>query len=192
MSIPDEIAYKKIYDTRAERLQTIQARAEKWIAGLTALVTILTTAMVVKGPDNFTKVDPDQRTPLLIAIIVGGTSLAVGLVAAYSAAFGGLFAMSEIDSLLKEPPTTDTGAAERLETAATNDTTTSRRNLRTALGATTVGMVALTVAVVISWTSPATGPGGDRVCAVIGGEQITFSATPTVEAGKFEFIKCAD
>src|SRR5262245_51852922 len=49
----DAAAYKLIHDTRAARLTRASTRAEKWIAGLTALVTVLTTAMVVKGPENF-------------------------------------------------------------------------------------------------------------------------------------------
>jgi len=39
----------------AGELTRIQGRSEKWIAGLTAITGVLTTAIVIKGPETFTK-----------------------------------------------------------------------------------------------------------------------------------------
>ena len=127
----DAAAYKLIYDTRALRLVRARERAEKWIAGLSALVTVLTTAMVVKGPENFAKADGHVRGVVLVLVIVGAFGVGTGLMFAYSAAFGGLWKTSKVDALVKNPPTVAANAGALLEVAASADAESAQRSMRT-------------------------------------------------------------
>jgi hypothetical protein len=70
------------------RLDLVRARAEKWVAGVGALSGVLATGLVIKGPDDATRVVLGWR--IVAAGLIG---LAVGLLAyatfrAYRAAFG--------------------------------------------------------------------------------------------------------
>lgn len=186
-SARDEAALQLIDATRSKRLINMRERAEKWIAGLTALVTVLATAMLVKGPESFTDVPDSLRYVVLGLLVLGGVGVGVGLVAAYSAAFGGVFSSGAIDTMLAQSQVVD-GAASRLETAATSDTTAARNSLRLALGATVLGALLLAGAVVVSWTTP---PGsGSPVCVKVGDESIQFKSQPEVVSGTVTYVKC--
>jgi hypothetical protein len=186
----DAAAYKLIYDTRAARLTRATTRAENWIAGLTALVTVLTTAMVVKGPENFAKAEGDVRVIVLVLVIAGALGVGVGLVAAYSAAFGGLFKKSRVDQLIESPPSTAASAAATLDAAATADAATSRRGMKLALGATVAAMVCLTAAIAFSWFATPKAALEKSTCLRTADGVLELSGTVTVKSGTAEFVAC--
>lgn len=186
-SARDEAALQEIDSQRSKRLVTIRARAEKWIAGLTALVGVLATATLVKGPETFTDIPEPARYWVLGLLVLGGICIGTGLVAAYSAAFGGVFSTGEVDDLLTDPQDVD-GAATRLEAAATKDTRGARNSLRLALGMTIVGALVLAGSVIVAWANP--GDSGPPVCAKIGSETVVFKELPVVKTGSISFVKC--
>lgn len=186
----DAAAFKAIYDTRAVRLGRATARAEKWIAGLSALVTVLTAAMVVKGPENFAKAAGSARGLVLGLVIVGIVGVASGLVFAYSAAFGGLFKMSAVDELIESPPSVAAGSAGTLETAASADAVSSRRSMRVALAATVFAMVALTGAIGVSWFVTPKDRVETFVCLQTGSGIVRLAGPVTVKDGVAVFVAC--
>lgn len=186
----DAAAYKLIYDSRADRLKNASTRAEKWIAGLTALVTILTTAMVVKGPENFAKAEGTVRAVVLVLVVAGGLGLSAGILCAYTAAFGGLFGKSKVDTLLESPPTVVAKASEQLETAVTEDAKTSRDFMRAALLTTSLGMVALTAAIAFSWFATPKKAEDATTCATVDGETVVFDGELSIKSGTVTIIEC--
>lgn len=187
----DAAAFKALYDARAERLVSARERAEKWIAGLTALVTVLTTAMVVKGPENFAKADGAVRGLVLAFVILGAAGLAIGLLAAYTAAFGGIVRKSKVDVLVEAPPTTANDAAAILDAATQADAKSSRQWMRVALGATCLAMISLTLAVAFAWF--ATSEAGDgSTCVKIGDQTVVFDGDVSVSEGAVTFVDCPD
>ena len=189
-SARDAAAFKKIYDTRAERLVTASGRAEKWIAGLTALVTVLTTAMVVKGPENFAKAEGDVRTIVLILVIAGGVCLSAGILLANSAAFGALFKRSDLDEWLDAPPKTADGAADELDRRVGAAAGSARDMLRAAVVTTSFGMVALTAAIGFSWFATEKAEAPNKTCATVDGATVVFSGDVKLKTGILNLIEC--
>lgn len=63
--IPADLKAAKIIQTAADdRVKTIRTRAEKWIPGITALTGLISAALVIKGPDAFSKLAGDVTIPL--------------------------------------------------------------------------------------------------------------------------------
>lgn len=160
----DAAAFKQIYDTRAARVRQANKRAESWIAGLTALVTVLATAMVISGPDNFAKADGAVRVVVLVFVVAGAAGIGTGLVLAYTAAFGGIFAKSATDELLEQPPQQAAGAADLLERASNADARSSRTAMQRAILATVAAMLCLVLAVVFAWFATPTPTKTDWTC----------------------------
>lgn len=190
VSARDAAAFKLLYDTRAARLTRATVRAEKWIAGLTALVTVLTTALVVKGPDNFAEADGAVRWFVLVLVLAGVFGIGAGLVFAYSAAFGGLFTRGALDTLIESPPTVATGAANTLESAASQDAATSRRGMRWAVGATVTAMVCLLAAVSVSWFASPDSAEPSSICLQTGDGVLELSEEPAIVSGTATFVDC--
>ncbi len=189
-SARDAAAFKKINDTRSERLATASTRAEKWIAGLTALVTVLTTAMVVKGPEGFAKAEGNVRYFVLVLVVLGGLGLSVGILFANSAAFGALFKKSELDQWLDKPPNNAEGAAHELDVQVTKAAQSARNALQTAVVATSLGMVALVIAIGLSWFATAEKDAPTTTCATIDGATVVFSGEVAVKSGTIKLIDC--
>lgn len=189
----DAAALRKIYDARAERLLYARARAEKWIAGLTALVTVLATAMVVKGPENFAKAEGPVRAGVLVLVTLGALGIGIGLISAYTAAFGGLFRRGAVDRLLDSPPARAAGVADALDRAARVDAGTSTTYMRIALSATVLAMVALVAAVAVAWSATADTKPSDAVC-VQAPEGVLKASTAdlTVESGSVALVACPE
>ena len=188
VSARDAAAYKFISDTRSNRLTRASTRAEKWIAGLTALVTVLTTAMVVKGPENFAQAQGGVR--VVVLVVLGALGVGAGLVCAYSAAFGGLIQTSQVDQLIESPPTLATAAAAKLDAAAKADATTSRRYMRAALGATVAAMVCLTAAIAFSWFATAKPEADPTTCLKTDAGVVAVSGSVTVRSGTIQLVDC--
>ena len=190
-SARDAAAYKVIYDTRAARLVRARARAERWIAGLSALVAVLTTAMVVKGPDNFAKATGAVRVVVLVLVVAGVVGLGTGLVSAYSAAFGGLWKTSEVDRLVDDPPTVATDAAARLELASSADARAAQRYMRTAAASTIAAMACLLAGVGFAWFATPTSSSTPSSCLLTAGGGVVAVSTPiVVKSGTASLVPC--
>lgn len=109
---PPDIAASEILETAAEeRVKTIRTRAEKWVPGLTAITGLVGTALVVKGPDSFSKISGEAtillwgpfETKHIVAwlIALALTCLIVGTFAAYTAAFGSALYPDTLDPSLE-------------------------------------------------------------------------------------------
>ena len=186
----DAAAYKLIYDTRATRLVRARERAEKWIAGLSALVTVLTTAMVVKGPENFAKADGHVRGVVLVLVIAGAFGVGTGLMFAYSAAFGGLWKTSKVDALVGKPPTVAANAGALLEVAASADAEAAQRSMRIAAGGTMFAMICLTAAVAVAWfATPKLSP-NSKSCVETPTGVLELSTPAIVKSGSVALVPC--
>lgn len=72
----------------AESIDTVRASAQTWRTGLTAFITLVTTGMIIKGPDTTIGLATGWRT-LITALIGGGLLLAcIGLWQALAAEAG--------------------------------------------------------------------------------------------------------
>src|SRR5437588_260352 len=78
------------------RLPLVRARSEKWIAGIGALTGVLGTALVIKGPDDATKIVLGWRIAAGAAVAAAIALLALATYQAYKAAFGEPDALREI------------------------------------------------------------------------------------------------
>lgn len=87
------------YQTRG--LQEVKASAIKWRDGLGALVTVVTGALVIGGPDALAKLDPEWRYPVTALIFLGYGLTVVGLWNALHAAAGNP-ASTTLDTLQAE------------------------------------------------------------------------------------------
>ncbi len=185
----DAAAFTLIAGERAKRLTRATQRAEHWIAGLSALVTVLTTAMVVKGPDNFSKAEGAVRFIVLALIIGGVVGLGSGLVCAYTAAYGGLVKMSAVDALLQKRLAV-AEAAGALETAVSSDAKTSQRFMRIAVVATVIAMLCLMSATAFSWF--ATAPNAPRTftCLQTSKGIVQLAGSVTITDGNATVVKC--
>ena len=122
--------------------------------------------------------------------MIGGiVGLVTGLIAAYTAAFGGLFKMSAVDTLIEAPPTIAAGSAASMEMAASADAVSSRRSMRAALAATVLAMVSLTGAIGVSWFATAKTPDDTLVCLQTG-SGIVKLAGATVKSGTAVVVDC--
>jgi hypothetical protein len=184
----DEAALQTIFELRAKRLQTVRDRAGKWIAGLSAVVAALAVVTLVKGPEQFTDLPPGVGDTILQLALGAGVALVVGLVAAYSAAFGGLVTRSPLDRLMERPGNA-TGAAQRLSHALVSETKSARRSMRTALLATLIGTFLLGLAVAVSWAEVEAEP-DTSVCALIDGKIVRFASKPDVSMGSITLTEC--
>lgn len=187
----DQVASETISQARSERLVSLRQRAEKWIAGLTAVVTVLATATLLKGPEKFSEVAPGSQSLLIVLVIAGGCGILLGILAAYSAAFGRV-GKSNLDRLILKPPPAD-GAASKLDQAVEKDWKWTFYSLQVALGLTVLGVVALGAATIVSLAGAASKAADDsEVCAKIGGATVSFTERPNI-VGPVEFLdECPD
>lgn len=132
------------------RLELVRARAEKWIAGVGGLSGVLATGLVIKGPDDATRVVLGWR--IVAAGLIG---LAVGLLAyatfrAYRAAFGEPDALREMSAVPVD------GAAARLSRARREAADAALGDLATAIRGALSAVALIVMAVAITWfASPA-------------------------------------
>ena len=69
-------------------LTDTRASAEKWRTGLAALVTLVTTALLIKGPENAANIETGWRVALTLMLSAGLVLAVIGLWLALSAASG--------------------------------------------------------------------------------------------------------
>jgi hypothetical protein len=184
----DEAALETILELRLSRLRTIRSRAERWIASLSAVVLLLAAVTLIKGPEQFTDLPNGVGGTILQMAMATGAALMIGLVAAYSAAFGGLVARSPLDRLMERPGGAE-GAAQRLDDALESETASARRSMRTAMIATLIGTFLLALTVVVAWAEVESEP-DSLVCARIDGKTVVFAGRPEVAGGSLTLTGC--
>lgn len=193
-SAEDVAAVGKIADLRAKRLEQLQGRADKWIGGLTAITGLLTTAVVIKGPEAFTDLDTSRQGLVIALMVTGGVCLGLGVSRAYTAAYGtaaGDAAVQDLDALLDADEAQVQGAANKYRVAVANSVASARDNLRAGVRWTIIGIIVLVLAVLATWLSPEAKDDDPKIC--IRGENdavLVVTAAPTVKAGTVTVIEC--
>ena len=159
----------------ASRLQLVRTRAEKWLGGLTALTGLVTTVLVIKGPQSTAdiatswKIAVGSLIALALAVLVFGTYLA------YQSAYGDPGRLDEI----KSQPVT--GLAVRLARKRKAAAAAAQADLRHAVIATLAAVALLAVAIGLTWFAP-TAPktASSSVCILIHGKVIAELASDSV------------
>ena len=202
----DLAAAKKINEFRSGQLARIQTRAEKWISGLAALVGVVTTAVVIKGPETFTKLgnysfgEGDRYLPAAVPVIglmiLGAILIGWGIWLANRAAYGDPISESELDDLIGEsngPRNYSlSGAATRWDTAVNSAYDSAKTSLKTASIVTVLGTTALLTALLVAWTGPAKESAKDTWCMQVNGSLVEFEGTsPPVVEGEITQVPCA-
>jgi hypothetical protein len=186
---PDDLKALKILRAAAdERVKYIRTRAEKWIPGLTAIVGLISVALIIKGPDSFAKLTgrtaiqfkgwfPDSwviDTKDLVAALIGiaFVSLLVSTFCAYSAAFGSALSPDTLD----ENPifTLALRYAAWRETAEGK----ARRRLRVAVSGAILASVLLALSIWIAIYSPMNAQDAGSVCVFRGTDLVVKVPAP--------------
>lgn len=161
-SAADDAAMQLIQAYRGDELKRVQGRADKWVAGLGAIVGVLTTAIVIKGPDTFTNLTEERdfyiatlapKDVIIVLMVLGGLALSVGIYYGYQAANGSPLQDSEIEKLAAEGAEVH-GAADKWRDAVATEITSAQDSLRSATVSTILGGVLLAAAILVTWTTP--------------------------------------
>jgi hypothetical protein len=144
----DLLANKELDQADHERVKIIRTRAEKWIAGLTALAGLLSTVLVLKGPESVTKLATQAKVAIGLCFAVGLLALAYGTYCAYSAAFGEPFSPPEV---ARQPLR---GLHARLLRQRIGVADIGKSRLRNAVSSTFIGIAAISIGVSIGWFAP--------------------------------------
>ncbi len=194
----DVAALALLQNYLADALPRIQKRAEKWIAGLVAMTGVLTTAVVIKGPDSFGDLTGSRKIfgqpvssqdAVIYLILAGGIAVALGIYWSYSAAYGD---PREDDALLARAKDQDVdGAWDAWTTAASQAVTEASESLVNATRATVIGIICLALAILITWTSPTNAAAESFTCFKSGTETIKIEGSaPTVSDGELTIVPC--
>jgi hypothetical protein len=162
----DFAALDEVKGASESRVSLARTRAEKWIAGLAALLGLVATVLVIKGPDSITKFGTGQRWILAGAIVATFVFLAAGLYNAYAAAYGDALGDEDFD------PKSVVGLAERLADARAKAEASVRTKLKNAVQLTVIGIGTLIVTVGITWFMSPPSSAKD-VCVYQAGAEIT-------------------
>jgi hypothetical protein len=196
----DVVALAELQNYAAGELKRLQTRSEKWIAGLAAIVGVLTTAVVIKGPETFTKLS-DQRelwgqtfNPkewVVGLMAVGGLLIGTGIVKAYGAAYGDPFRTDELRDRAKQQNIE--GAYDDWTTAVNTAADDARDSLKWAVRFTVGGVLLLGAAVLLTWTTPEAKASETTICiAGEAGAVEIIGAIPVVKSGSLTIVPCAD
>lgn len=141
------------------RATNARTRAEKWVAGLTSLTGVLTTVLVLKGPESVTKLSPDTRAAVAWAFAAALGSLIGGIFFAYSAAFGNVFDLSKLRMEDVD------GLHARLQIQRAKAEKEANRWLRFAIILTVLGVACVAAGVRLSWFDvPAAADEAQAIC----------------------------
>jgi len=183
----------------AGELTRIQGRSEKWIAGLTAITGVLTTAIVIKGPETFTKmvdtvtVGPFSFPPasaVIALMVLGGFFIGLGIYKAYVSAHGDPTTGDAL-MVLAEQYTAE-GAFGKYLAAMKSTAATARKALKRAVQATIVGTLLLAAAVVVTWTAPSKAAAAGEASCFLSGTQVVKveGSPPVVVVGSLTVVPC--
>lgn len=159
----------------ASRLQLVRTRAEKWLGGLTALTGLVTTVLVIKGPQSSTDIATPWRAAVGLLIAAALAVLAFGTYRAYQSAYGD---PGRLDQMSSQPLT---GLAVRLAAARNTVAADAQARLSHAVTATLAAVALLATAIGITWFAPpAPKTASSSVCIIVDGKVIAKLASDSV------------
>lgn len=132
----------------ANRLQLVRTRAEKWLGGLTALTGLVTTVLVIKGPQSIADIATSWKIAAGSLIALALAVLVFGTYRAYQSAYGDPGRLDEV----KSQPVT--GLAVRLAGKRNEAAAAAQTHLRHAVIATLAAVALLAVAIGLTWFAP--------------------------------------
>jgi O-antigen/teichoic acid export membrane protein len=185
----DIAALALLQQYRADALSRIQKRAASWIAGLVAVTGVITTAVVIKGPDSIESLSEPCRALVIALVVAGGLLIANGIFRAYSAAYGDPFDQHD-DLETRAAKHQIEGASAAWNTAIANTAKDARAQLDKAAWSTIVGTACLALAILLTWIKASDDP-VTYTCFKSGTETIKIEGSaPTVSEGQLTIIPC--
>ncbi|MFT4084013.1 MAG: hypothetical protein QM638_15660 [Nocardioides sp.] len=190
VSAQDVDAERLLDEYAADELARVQGHAQRWTAGLAAVIAVLSTATVIGGPGSVADIGGSARVAVVILVVVCAVALVLGVYLSYQAAFGTPLTRSPLDDLVKRPgPLAGRGARWREAVAET--VRKSRRSLVGAVAATLAATGLLLAAFVVLWVAPAPDPGGAEYCVrTANGVTVLRGDVPAVRAGTLPITAC--
>ena len=159
----------------ASRLQLVRTRAEKWLGGLTALTGLVTTVLVIKGPQSTADIATSWKVAVGLLIALALAVLVFATYRAYQSAYGDPGRLDEVNS---QPLT---GLAVRLADARKKAAADAQAHLRHAVIATLAAIALLALAIGITWFAPpAPKTASSSVCILVQGKVIAKVAADSV------------
>ena len=159
----------------ANRLQLVRARAEKWLGGLTALIGLVTTVLIIKGPQSTADIATSWKIAVGLLIAAALTVLVFGTYRAYQSAYGDPGRLDEVNS---QPVT---GLAVRLAAARERAAADAQAHLSHAVIATLAAIALLATAIGITWFAPpAPKTASSSVCILVHGKMIAQIAADSL------------
>jgi hypothetical protein len=159
----------------ANRLQLVRTRAEKWLGGLTALTGLVTTVLVIKGPQSTADIATSWKIAVGSLIALALVVLVFGTFRAYQSAYGDPGRLDEVK------PQPVTGLAVVLASKRNEAAAAAQAHLRHAAIATLAAVVVLAVAIGLTWFAPpAPKTASGSVCILVRGTVIAELASDSV------------
>ena len=156
-SLADLDAAAELATNENGRLGLVRARAEKWVAALTALTGLLASVLVVKGPDTVTDLTTGTKLTVGILFAVAFVLLAYATYQGYAAAYGKPGMLDELS------PNPIEGLAARLRQARRITAANAQGAVRNAVIATFAAIGLIAAAVAVTWFPPSA-PKTAHVC----------------------------
>lgn len=166
-ALEDFAAFDQLEKNEDERLDTVRGRAEKWLGAITGITGLVSTVLIIEGPDSARDLTTHARYFTAGFLAVALLSLAYATYKAYSAAYGepGEFHEIATDEIA--------GLARRLRLERRNRSKAVLASTRIALEWTAVGLFLLLAGVGITWFGPTGGSPGEKTrCILIEGEVV--------------------
>jgi hypothetical protein len=159
----------------ANRLQLVRTRAEKWLGGLTALTGLVTTVLVIKGPQSAADIVTSWKIAAGSLIALALAVLIFGTFRAYQSAYGDPGRLDEVSS---QPVM---GLAVRLANKRNEAAAVAQAHLRHAVFATLAAVALLAAAIGLTWFAPlAPKTASSSVCILVHGNVIAELASDNV------------
>lgn len=187
----DVAALAALQTYAGQELTRLQARSEKWIGGLTAITGVLTTAIVIKGPESFTSLEPFFAGIVALLMVAGGLLVGFGIYKGFSAAHGDPLTTDVLMTRAKEQAID--GAYKDYVNAMHAGATDARSALKAATLSSIFGTLALAAAVVITWVGPEEkAAAADTYCFMDGSTVVEMEGSPTVTSGSITVVPCPE
>ena len=197
----DVDALGRIQEYARGMLPRIQGQAEKWIGGLTALTGLLSIAIVVKGPESFSRlvesrslvgITVNPKSFVIGCMCIGALLIGISIYCAYVSAHGDPF-KSELHDFAWSSQSLPIGGLDAMWRSAIRKATTKARCfLRFAVGCSIVGILVLGLAVVVTWTTRESPYPAHSTCLMVDKATIKLADVPEVVTGAvtLTFVSC--
>lgn len=198
----DNTALSSMANYKADEFPRVQARADKWIAGLTTITGLLGTVIVVKGTESFNDladkrellgVDLPTKTALIVLMGLGTLLLVASIFFSYMAAYGTPLQGTEAEEAASgawNPANHGDKSPATYWYGAINESVKQARNMLTiAVISTVAGLACLAGALVLAWTTPEAGS-GTGTCLQTPTGLVELSGVPVIKSGSVTLTAC--